>query len=220
MRTVVCFGDSNTHGQVPGRGPLERYPRDVRWPGVLSSALGPQWQVIEEGLSGRTTVHDDPIEGRCKNGRSYLRPCLQSHAPVDVLIIMLGTNDLKARFSLPSSEVGMGIGCLVRDVEELLPGPGGTVPEIIIVSPPVMLADLHEWASIFAGACEKSARLAIELEVMADSLGVYFFDAGTICRCDPADGFHLRSDAHAALGNALAEEIVSIGWATTVPTTL
>src|SRR5262245_55715080 len=67
LRTVLCFGDSNTHGQIPGRGPLERYRRDQRWGGVLEKNLGPGWQVIEEGLSGRTTVRDDPIEGPHKN---------------------------------------------------------------------------------------------------------------------------------------------------------
>src|SRR5690606_5752286 len=112
----------------PGRGPLERYPRDRRWGGVLEKNLGAGWQVIEEGLSGRTTVHDDPIEGAHKNGRTYLRPCLQSHAPIDLVVIMLGTNDLKVRFHKPPSEVAMGIGCLVYDIRELSPGPLGHVP--------------------------------------------------------------------------------------------
>ncbi|MGO4839576.1 GDSL-type esterase/lipase family protein, partial [Rhizobiaceae sp. 2RAB30] len=95
MRSVLCFGDSNTHGQVPGMGPLDRYGPHVRWPGVLRAELGAGWHVIEEGLSGRTTVRDDPIEGAHKNGRTYLRPCLQSHASLDLVILMLGTNDLK-----------------------------------------------------------------------------------------------------------------------------
>ena len=93
-RTVLCFGDSNTHGQIPGRGPLERYARGQRWGGVLESLLGPGWQVIEEGLSGRTTVHDDPIEGALKNGRTYLRPCLQSHTPLDLIIRTSGEQRL------------------------------------------------------------------------------------------------------------------------------
>lgn len=212
MRSVLCFGDSNTYGQMPGRGPLERFPRDGRWSGVLQRELGPKWQVIEEGLSGRTTVHDDPIEGAHKNGRSYLKPCLQSHATLDLVIIMLGTNDLKARFGQPASEVAMGMGCLVYDIRELAPGPGGTVPEIMIVAPPPMLEDIKEWRSIFAGAYEKSHQLALEFEIMADSLGVHFFNAGSVCRCDPADGFHIGAEAHEALGVALAQEVDAIGW--------
>ncbi|MCW1920527.1 SGNH/GDSL hydrolase family protein [Rhodobacter sp. KR11] len=212
MRTVLCFGDSNTYGQIPGRGPLDRFGWDQRWPGVMQAELGPGWHIIEEGLSGRTTVRDDPIEGEHKNGRRYLKPCLQSHAPVDLVILMLGTNDLKRRFSQPASEVAMGIGCLVHDTKELMPGRGGHVPEIMIVAPPPMLEDLREWASIFDGAPEKSHRLGLEFEVMADSLEVHFFDAATVCACDPADGFHLGASAHAALGQALAREVQAIGW--------
>ena len=212
MRTVLCFGDSNTYGQIPGRGPLERFAADARWSGVLRSLLGPAWYVVEEGLSGRTTVRDDPVEGEQKNGRRYLKPCLQSHAPLDLVIIMLGTNDLKVRFNQPPSEVAMGIGCLVYDIKELAPGPGGTVPEIMIVAPPPMHADLREWNSIFAGAPEKSHRLALEFEILADSLEVHFFDAGTVATCDPIDGFHLGAEAHRALGTALAQEVEAIGW--------
>jgi lysophospholipase L1-like esterase len=211
-RTVLCFGDSNTYGQIPGRGPLERYRREERWAGVLGRALGSGWQIIEEGLSGRTTVHDDPIEGALKNGRTYLRPCLQSHAPLDLIIIMLGTNDLKRRFNMPPSEVAMGIGCLVHDIRELSPGPAGHDPEIMIVAPPPMLPDLREWEAIFSGAQEKSRKLALEFEIMADSLEVHFFDAGTACQCSPADGFHIDGEAHRRLGEALAQEVLAIGW--------
>ncbi|MDQ0470945.1 SGNH/GDSL hydrolase family protein [Labrys wisconsinensis] len=212
MRSVLCYGDSNTHGQIPGKGPLDRYGPAVRWPGVLRAQLGPGWYVVEEGLSGRTTVHDDPIEGAHKNGRTYLRPCLQSHATLDLVIIMLGTNDLKIRFNKPPSEVAMGMGCLVHDIKELAPGPGGTMPEIMLVAPPPMLDDIKEWESIFSGAQAKSHRLALEFEIIADSLEVHFFDAGQVARCSEADGFHLDAAAHDALGRALAREVEAIGW--------
>lgn len=212
MRTVLCFGDSNTHAQIPGAGPLHRYSIDKRWPGVLKRVLGDGWHVIEEGLSGRTTVHDDPIEGALKNGRTYLRPCLQSHAPLDLIIIMLGTNDLKVRFNKPASEVAMGIGCLVHDIRELSPGPAGHDPEIMIVAPPPMLDDVKEWEAIFSGAQQKSRQLALAFEVMADSLEAHFFDAGTACKCSPADGFHIDEEEHHLLGEALAQEVQAIGW--------
>ena len=213
MRSVLCFGDSNTHGQVPGGSPLERFGWAERWPGVLQEKLGPDWRVIEEGLSGRTTIRDDPVEGEFKNGRRYLTPCMQSHAPLDLIIIMLGTNDLKRRFSQPASEVAMGIGCLVYYIKELCPGPQGKVPEILIISPPPIHDDLKEWNAIFDGAPEKSRALALQFEIMADSLEVHFFDAATIGECDPADGFHMSAAANLALGNALAQEIEAIGWA-------
>lgn len=212
MRSILCFGDSNTHGQIPGGTPLERYGPKERWAGVMSSKLGEDWHVIEEGLSGRTTVRDDPIEGAHKNGRTYLTPCIQSHTILDVVIMMLGTNDLKTRFCQPASEVAMGIGCLIHDIKELAPGPGGTIPEIVVVSPPPILDDIKEWNAIFSGAQDKSKELALQFEIMADSLEVHFFDAGSVCTCDPRDGFHINTNAHSALGLALAEEVISMGW--------
>lgn len=212
MKTVLCYGDSNTHGQVPGGSPLERFSPEERWPGAMRSALGADWYVIEEGLSGRTTVHNDPIEGDIKSGRLYLRPCLMSHAPIDLVILMLGTNDLKARFGQPASEVAMGIGCLIHDIRELKPGPGGHAPEILVVAPPPMLDDIGEWEGIFSGAQPKSHQLAHEFEVIADSLEVHFFDAGSVITSDPADGFHLSREAHETLGHAIAQEVVNIGW--------
>ncbi|MEP2533808.1 SGNH/GDSL hydrolase family protein [Shimia sp.] len=212
MKSVLCFGDSNTHGQMPGGTPLERFGPNVRWPGVLRKQLGSSWYVIEEGLSGRTTVHNDPIEGDLKNGRTYLKPCLMSHAPLDLVILMLGTNDLKVRFRQPSTEVAMGIGCLVHDIKELAPGPAGHIPEILVVAPPPMLGDIGEWEGIFSGAQPKSHQLAHDFEVIADSLEVHFFDAATVIQSDPGDGFHLSEDAHKSLGIALAEEINVIGW--------
>jgi lysophospholipase L1-like esterase len=212
MHAVLCFGDSNTHGQMPGGSPLDRYSYDQRWPGVLQRELGPKWHVIEEGLSGRTTVRDDPIEGAAKNCRTYLRPCVMSHAPLDLIIIMLGTNDLKARFSQPASEVAMGIGCLVHDIRELAPGPGGLAPEIMVVAPPPMLDDIKEWEQIFKNAQPKSRELALQFEVIADSLEIHFFDAGLVVQCDQSDGFHINAEAHEKLGVALAREVEAIGW--------
>ena len=212
MRAVLCFGDSNTHGQIPGGSPLDRYARSERWPGVLAKELGDAWYVIEEGLSGRTTVHDDPIEGSMKNGRTYLRPCVLSHAPLDLIIIMLGTNDLKARFNQPPSEVAMGLGCLIHDIRELAPGPAGASPEIMVVAPPPMLDNIKDWEHIFKNAAPKSRELALQFEIMADSLEVHFFDAGSVVACDPVDGFHINQLAHRGLGIALAREIEAIGW--------
>ena len=104
MKTIVCFGDSNTYGRDPvTRGRLDK---KTRWPGVLQNTLGEEYEVIEEGLNGRTTVWDDPVRGGPKrNGSLYLLPCLESHTPIDLLVIMLGTNDLKARFSVTPYDI-------------------------------------------------------------------------------------------------------------------
>src|SRR3954462_1773041 len=100
MKTIVCFGDSNTWGYDPASN--GRFGPTNRWTGVLQTALGSDYRVIEEGLNGRTTTVDDPIHDH-RNGRHYLPPCLESHAPFDLVTIMLGTNDLKARFNSSAS---------------------------------------------------------------------------------------------------------------------
>lgn len=211
-KTILAFGDSLTWGADPVSGGRHRF--EDRWPSVLEAGLGGAARVIAEGLGGRTTMFDDHGAAAERNGVRILPTLLGSHHPLDLVIIMLGTNDLKIRFNKPASEVAMGIGCLIYDLRELAPGPGGSVPEIMIVAPPPILDDVKEWKSIFAGAPEKSRQLALEFEIMADSLGVHFFNAGSVCSCDEADGFHLNADAHRALGAALAQEIEAIGWPT------
>jgi len=212
MRTVLCYGDSNTYGQTTASLPDDRYPHNVRWPGVLRHALGSNWMVVEEGLSGRTTVSDDPIEGAEKNGRTYLRPCIMSHKPIDLLIFMLGTNDLKIRFNKTPGEIAMGVGALITDVKSMPAGLNGGVPEILVVAPPPTAIDLKDWSGVFQGAPEKSRALAAEYERMAEMHEVHFFDSAIVVKSSDVDGFHLDEAAHFALGQAIAEEVEAIGW--------
>ncbi len=100
MRTVLCYGDSNTWGFDPAR--QRRFPRELRWPGRLQAALGADWHVVEEGLNGRTTTLDSPLAPG-KNGLSYLAPCRDSHAPLDCVVIYLGTNDLAKRYAMTAT---------------------------------------------------------------------------------------------------------------------
>jgi lysophospholipase L1-like esterase len=138
MPTIVCYGDSNTYGYDAATA--GRFPPDVRWPGVLRRELGAEFEVIEEGLNGRTTIWDDPfVDGR--NGRNYLGPCLQSHAPIDVVVIMLGTNDLKAFFRVSAAEIASGAGALVGIVQTSRAGPGGGEPLVLLIAPPPFVAD-------------------------------------------------------------------------------
>ena len=114
-RTVLCFGDSNTHGTppVPNLGASGRYDRSARWPTLMAGHLGADWHVIEEGHPGRTTVHDDPIEGAHRNGLTVLPSLLESHKPLDVVILMLGTNDLKGRFSVNATDIALSLERLI-----------------------------------------------------------------------------------------------------------
>jgi lysophospholipase L1-like esterase len=210
-RTILCYGDSNTHGTVPATGPLDRrrFPQDVRWPGVLRAALGAGWTVIEEGLPGRTTVHDDPLEGVHKNGLSYLRACLESHRPVDVLLIMLGTNDLKTRFSVPPADIARGVGLLCETALACEAGPDSGAPKLVVVAP-VPIVETGHLGEMFGGGAAKSERLAPLYKELADRLGAAFLDAGTVARVSPVDGVHLEADQHRALGEALAQVVANL----------
>lgn len=204
-RTIVCYGDSNTHGAAPdGSG---RLPRDVRWPGVMRAALGDGYEVIEEGLNGRATVWDSPLApGR--NGLIYLEPCLLSHRPVDLVIIMLGTNDLKHAYGLTAPEISGGAGVLVDVARSSLAGPGDTPPRVLLVSP-VPLGEATDenvqWG--FGESRSVSQQLAGMYWLVAKRRGVGFFDAGSVATVSPDDGVHLDADACASLGVAMADAV-------------
>lgn len=206
MKSVLCYGDSNTFGSIPGQ-PGTRYGPSDRWPGVLRSKLADEWHVIDEGLSGRTTSRDDPIEGAHLNGRTYFRPCLESHRPLDLIIIMLGTNDLKARFQSSAHDIALGMGALVGDIREVAFRTSTPVPDIILVSPPPVLPDLKAWSKVFEGAFEKSQNLAQEYAQVAKARDVRFLDAGEHATCSSVDGFHLDASGAQSLGKAIAELI-------------
>ncbi len=203
MKTILCYGDSNTWGYDPAT--RERFPRDVRWPGVLRRTLGDGYWVIEEGLNGRTTVWDDPIEGY-KNGHTYLIPCLETHKPLDLVVIMLGTNDLKARFSVSAYDIAESVGVLVRDVQQSGVGPQGRAPQVLLIAPPPV-ARLSEFAEMFAGAEDKSRRLAPHFRRVAEAHGCALLDAAEVVVCSDLDGIHLEADQHAKLGQAVAARV-------------
>lgn len=211
MATIVCYGDSNTWGArpMPGRMVPERFSPTERWPGVLRQRLGAGFTVIEEGLNGRTTCRDDPIEGPHKNGLRFLPVVLESHAPFDLIVIMLGTNDLKYRLSMSPDDVAAGAGVLVDRARSSTSGPGGRAPAVLLVSP-APLAELTWLAGMFTGGPEKSRRLGAEMARVAGERDVAFLDAGGIVTSCAADAIHLEADAHQALGQAIADLVPSL----------
>jgi lysophospholipase L1-like esterase len=152
MPVIVVFGDSNTWGSDPATG--ARFSRAQRWPTVMQRELGPEFDVIAEGLRGRTTVHDDPIEP-FRSGADALPPCLMSHAPVDLVILALGCNDLKKRFSVSAFDIAEGAARLIFLVRAYGEDPDGGAPRILLVAPPP-LAKLTGYAEMFEGGTEKS----------------------------------------------------------------
>jgi lysophospholipase L1-like esterase len=206
VKTIVCFGDSNTWGYDPAT--QERFAPDVRWTGVLQRTLGDGFKVIEEGLNGRTTNVDDPLSPH-RNGLTYLVPCLESHMPLDLVTIMLGTNDLKARFGRSGSDIAEAAALLAGTAAHLPVGPGGTNPNVLLIAPPP-IAKLTDYAEMFAGAGEKSRRFSQHFPTYAAWYGAAVLDAGAVIRSSERDGIHFEADEHRKLGEAVAREVMRL----------
>jgi lysophospholipase L1-like esterase len=203
MKRILCYGDSNTWGYDPATG--ERFAEDVRWPGVLGRELGSGFRVVEEALNGRTTVRDDPVEEH-KNGKDYLRPCLESHRPLDLVIIALGVNDLKARFFASASDVADGAGVLVGIAQGSGAGPNGRPPAVLLVAPP-RVGKLAELAQMFTGAEEESKGFAHQYRRVAEKYGCELLDAGEVVKSSDLDGIHLEVGEHRKLGEAVVARV-------------
>lgn len=210
MKTVLCYGDSNTYGYVPETG--LRYPRDIRYTGRLQLLLGDEYTVIEEGCNGRTTIHDDPVDG-WKNGLDYLRPCLSSHKPIDILILMLGSNDLKASFHLTAEEIAEGAGVLVRVIKEFTAEKQGFVPKIILVSPPEIGGGIRTspfYGAFSDDAIERSKQFPEFYKNVADSEGCIFFDAARYIYPSETDSLHLTPEGHKILAAELCKLVKAV----------
>lgn len=207
MKNILCYGDSNTWGSNPANG--ERFPRDVRWPGVLQQLLGDDYWVIEEGLCGRTTVWDDPIEEH-KNGKTYLHPCLATHDPLDLVVLMLGTNDTKTRFSVTAYDIANSAGVLVDIIQRSWAGHGFNSPHVLLVCPPPMGTLGPDLAPMFVGANAKAAGFPRQFERVAREVGCAYLPTDDLPIADSADGLHLTAEAHRRLAAAVAPRVVQM----------
>ena len=210
MKSVVCFGDSNTYGHNPENG--ERLPESVRWPCLLQNILGDGYKIIEEGLNGRTTVFDDPNDD-WKNGLDYIKGILCSHRPVDYLVIMLGTNDMKTVYNASVEDIASGLKEIVKRAESVMELKQGFVPKILIVSPPEITEDIFNGpfqGSFDRVSVEKSKRLAYQYKQVADRFGCGFLDAKLYIKPSLTDGLHLDAEGHAGLARAVSEALKAL----------
>ena len=207
MKTILCYGDSLTWGYHPATG--KRIASDKRWPGVLRNDLGNNYFVIEEGLNGRTTLWDDPLHGGYKNGMKYLIPCLASHRPVDLVILFLGTNDLKTRFSLSAAEIARSIRVLVDLILKSEAGPHENAPELLLVAPP-MITELSNFAEEFENGKTKSLLLGQYYKQVAEEYNIQFLDASEVVVASEIDGIHLDVDEHVKLGHVMSYTVKKI----------
>lgn len=206
-RTLMLFGDSNTHGTMPmaSLSDLGRFGREERWSSRLQALL-PDWEVINEGHPGRTTLHDDPIEGPHRNGLKVLPALLETHRPIDVVLIMLGTNDLKQRFSVNPGDIALSVQRLVHEIQSSGAGPNGGAPDILVVAPPPV-EEVGPLAEIFAGGAAKSLSLGDRIRTIAERNGLPFLDAADLVKVSPIDGIHYGPEANPALAVAFAAAI-------------
>ena len=199
MAVVMCFGDSNTHGTPPivDVSRYDRFAKGIRWPTLLKAA-----EVIEEGLPGRVTAQDDPIMGAHMNGQIGLKAALESHGPIDILIIMLSTNDVKARFNATAETVACGIASLLDIAQQpTLQTRHGSFKILLICPPPVV--EVGVLKGEFYGANARSTALPKLLKPLAQARGVEFLDAGSEIQVSPIDGVHFEADAHSKLAAAV-----------------
>ena len=208
MKTILCYGDSNTYGLKSDL--VSRYPRNVRWTGILQEKLGSEYYVIEEGLGGRTTVWDDPVEDY-KNGKKYLLPCLDSHKPLDLVIIMLGTNDLKSRFSVTPFDIGASMENLVKTIKSDA-GVDFQPPKILLVTP----VPIHS-----VGRAMDLDLMIPDMENRSKALSYYYEDIAKRYQLDylnpegkvevnETDGIHYTEKGHAQMAELMAEKVKEI----------
>lgn len=209
MALVMCFGDSNTYGTPPivVRGKSERFDAATRWPRLMAQAAGVE--LIEEGLPGRTTMWEDPVMGAHMNGQLGLKMALESHGPLDVLVLMLGTNDVKARFTALPTQVQGGISSLLDIAQHPIMQERHGGFEILLIAPPPVLEQgpiRHE----FFGGAARSGALAPLYAQLAAARDVHFLDAGAHIAVSPVDGVHFDAEGHRNLAIAVTAKLQQI----------
>lgn len=200
---IVCYGDSNTYGMNPKNG--DRYNDNIRWTKVLQNILGNDYEIIEEGKNGRTTIYDDEKPNR--NGMKDLVPCLNKHQPIDMVILMLGTNDLKTRFHASSQDIANNVGQLIDIIQN------NTGTKIILVSPMEVTEGIDKGPfgdSFDDSAVRRSKEISKHYRKIAKEKDCIFVDAAKCSKPSDIDHLHMTSDAHQNLANELAKVIVSL----------
>lgn len=204
-KKILCYGDSNTWGANPKT--RTRYPADKRWTGIAQQVLGNGYYIIEEGLNGRTTIYTD-LENPQKNGEMYLEVCLHTHKPLDLVILMLGTNDVKTRYSVRDEDMGKGIDLLTNKTQHFLDADDVIQPpKVLIIAPPVIKEKAISDDPRMIDAPRKSKLFAATYQKVAKKYNCSFLDSSLFIESSDVDGYHLDEDAHEKLGKAIAEKI-------------
>jgi len=209
MKTILCYGDSLTWGY--NARSATRHAYEDRWPSVLQARLGEKVRVIAEGLNGRTTIFDDFASGANRNGAKVLPTLLTTHSPLDLVIIMLGSNDLKPAICGRAHGARQGMERLVDIVRRHDYPFAAAAPSILIVAPPKLCKTANtDFSGVYEGALEESLKIGGLYEQVAERSGCAFFDAGLVASADPADGVHLDRENTRAIGEGLEPKVRSL----------
>jgi lysophospholipase L1-like esterase len=209
MKSFLAFGDSLTWGYLAPDGFRHKY--EDRWPNVLGAGLGDKARVIEEGMNGRTTVFPDPTEAAERNGAVALPMLLKTHEPLDLVIIMLGTNDIKYANRCRAFDAALGIERLVSTIKTFPFKSHWPAPQVLVMSPPPLCKTQDEWFNdLWGHALEETKLFAKHYSRVAEEQGVHFFDAGSVAKTDPTDGGHLTAAETRKLGEALVPVVGKI----------
>lgn len=207
---ILCFGDSNTWGFNANTG--ERFEKEVRWTRRLGEILGEGFEIIEEGLNGRCAVHEDQLKEGLK-GLDYIHPCIMTHKPLDLVIIMLGTNDAKERYSMTAHNMAMGIMRVANKVRHSLTGRGARDPEILVASPAPIGPDYvscDAFLSMGREADRKTQEMPSHLKVLAQESGFHYLNTGDHLSMGKIDHMHLDEEGHRVMAEIMAAKILEI----------
>lgn len=207
-KRIICFGDSLTWGFDPAN--RVRFDEDTRWPQGMQKVLGDGYAVIEEGQNGRTIATDDPAEGE-KNGLNYIGPCMESHTPFDILIIMLGCNDCKRKFAYSAMDIAGEMQIMLEKVQSYNRFRCKDSFKVLLVSPPYIADSIRDsWLGDSFGyesSVKVSRELAAWYKTLAEMYGCEYLDAAQHVQASDADGVHLDAENQKKLGEVMAEHI-------------
>ncbi len=210
MKQILVYSDSLTWGIIPGT--RNRLPFDRRWPGVMENTLlenGQKVRVIEDCLNGRRTVWDDPFKPGRK-GLDGLAQRIEVNSPLELVVLMLGANDLQNMHNNTAWHVAQGVAALVAAIRQAPIEPGIPVPPILIVAPPLITGAKGPMANKFSGAEERCAGMPGFLKEVAELNGCYFFDSNSVIAASKVDGIHLDEPEHKVLGEKIGEYVLSM----------
>lgn len=215
MKQVLCYGDSNTWGFNPIDG--SRFLLQERWPGILQDSLGPEFHIVEDGINGRTTVWDDPYVGDFKNGLKGLKYSLNAHKPLDLIVLMLGSNDLNYTDAEGTQKGLFQIMNLLCNCENAFKDTtrGSSPfwrsnPMVLLVAPitrhPSAVSRMANGQFLY----DESTKLGALVKSLAKEFNMPFLDASAIAQPSEIDTLHMDKENHYLLANSIASAIKEI----------